>query len=1023
MVGHAAFVQAVRRFAPLVVLCATVTFAATPASLTISNETAPAGGWAQIKIYASKPMAIANGELVLNLSAAAFGPGAMVGLFGANGDATGLATTTAGQIDVQFTSATGGIGQLAGLPVMVISVPILASASGTVTVSATSPDSSVTVASGSVTIQGTLSVEKIYAGMGVVPAGTVLAVYGSGFTSSTMVAIDGVVLASTKFVSASEVDVTLGGATELVGKRVRVTDGGVEFDYFCFQPNDPVNFPGKSGLASQVVNIQPLFPLFAGTSGSLYNGSIGGVVEIQNPNPTVATVNVADLFVDSVYAAETAQTLSIPAGGWMIFQGDPETEFEMTSDLPVRVVGVTVCGLSSGYEFCPAALIPMDFSSPASPSLAFVPPYLLFGWQIGTPPPASQTVSVDPGYVKAGTVTSGAAWLSVVATSGSTSLTVSVNPSQLALGTYQGSIMVTQVYGPAATLPVTLTVSSAPVPSIQAAPQSLTFTTGAYNATPYTQTISISSNSGPAPFTVTASGGGGPPSCCYAWLKASPTSGTTPATVTVTWDPSVTSQIPYYQPTTNGSILIAGPANSITIPATFNVTGVQTYQTYLGESGLGPNGAMFSAQTGSAAQTQKVYVYPLGTMTATADQPWISAVIAMNTGLAEGEVDVTVDPAGLAPGSYTGSVTIAEAGLTPISVPVTLSVWTTPPKLTITKGSFTFVQTVGEATPPYQSTEIDSGGVLVPLTFLTGGSWLNLINRFTLTPAPLLVGVVANTQVLPGAVGEYDGSFTVQSPGSSVYAGVTLLVEPGPVTPAVVSQVVNGASGIAGGVSPGEILTIRGYSVGASAVSGIKLDPSGAVVSQLNGVHVAFDGQPAPLIYTSAYQTNLIVPYEVAGKTSTVMQVTYAAAAGTLQTSAWTLPVVAAAPGVFTVDSTGIGQGAIVNQDGTVNSAANPAARGSVVSIYATGEGQTSPAGVTGSVTGSGLKTPLLPVTITIGGIGATVQYAGSAPASVAGLLQVNAVVPPGISAGPAVPVLVTVGKIPSQAGVTIAVK
>jgi uncharacterized protein (TIGR03437 family) len=154
-----------------------------------------------------------------------------------------------------------------------------------------------------------------------------------------------------------------------------------------------------------------------------------------------------------------------------------------------------------------------------------------------------------------------------------------------------------------------------------------------------------------------------------------------------------------------------------------------------------------------------------------------------------------------------------------------------------------------------------------------------------------------------------------------------------------------------------------------------------------------------------------------------VMQVVYAAAAGTLQTAAWVLPIAASAPGVFTVDATGTGQGAVVNQDGTVNGVANPAARGSVISIYATGEGQTSPAGVTGSVTQSNAKAPVLPVTVNIGGFGASVQYAGSAPGEVAGLLQVNAVVPQGVGLGPVVPVTVSVGGIASQAGVTIAVK
>jgi uncharacterized protein (TIGR03437 family) len=234
---------------------------------------------------------------------------------------------------------------------------------------------------------------------------------------------------------------------------------------------------------------------------------------------------------------------------------------------------------------------------------------------------------------------------------------------------------------------------------------------------------------------------------------------------------------------------------------------------------------------------------------------------------------------------------------------------------------------------------------------------------------------------------------------------------------------VNAASGIAGGVSPGEVLTIRGYSVGAAAVSGLRLDGAGAVVSNLNGLQVTFDGKAAPLLYTSANQTNLIVPYEVAGKTSTVMQAVYATAGGTLQTTAWVLPIAASAPGIFTIDATGTGPGAVVNQDGSVNSAGNPAARGSVISIYATGEGQTVPAGVTGSVTLSNPKAPVLPVTVAIGGIGATVQYAGSAPGEVAGVLQVNAVVPQGVGPSSAVPVTVSVGGTESQAGVTIAVK
>jgi uncharacterized protein (TIGR03437 family) len=683
------------------------------------------------------------------------------------------------------------------------------------------------------------------------------------------------------------------------------------------------------------------------------------------------------------------------------------------------VVPMYFCGRPSAVlPVCLSSTSPYDRATEFVRTLVLTPSSLAFAWQIGSSSlPAARTVSIltsgGPVTTKA-SVASGASWLSVTMPGQNdyTTISVTVNPSQLAVGTYQGSIVVSQSSGPASTLPVSLTVTDTAVPMISATPTTLSFSAPAFNAPPYSQTIAVTSDQGSTPFSVMLQ-----PST---WLKVSPMSGRTPATLTVTWDPAVTSQFYYQQRSTPDSISISSLGNAISIPTTFNVTGVQTFQTYLGQSGMGPNGLVFSAQTGSPSQTQTINVDPAGAITATADQPWIAVVAPLTGPGANQTVVVTVNPTGLAPGVYHGKVTIAEAGIASIVVPVTLGVWSTPPQLTTTVSSFTFVQTLGEPTPANQFAEVDSGGVPIPLTITipSGMNWL-VADRYGFpTPTLILVGL-NNT---PQSPGEYDASFTIQSPGSSIVLPVTLLVEPGPLTPPVVSQVVNSASGIAGSVSPGEILTIRGFSVGAAAPSGLKFDASGNVASNLNGLQVTFDGQAAPLIYTSANQTNLIVPYEVASKTSTVMQVTYAAASGALQTAAWVLPVSASVPGVFTRDATGTGQGAILNQDGSTNSAANPAARGSVISIYATGEGQTEPAGVTGSLSRS-TKTPLSLVTAAIGGVGAFLQYAGSAPGEIAGLLQVNAVVPQSVSPGSAVPVIVNVGGIASQAGVTVAVK
>jgi len=106
-----------------------------------------------------------------------------------------------------------------------------------------------------------------------------------------------------------------------------------------------------------------------------------------------------------------------------------------------------------------------------------------------------------------------------------------------------------------------------------------------------------------------------------------------------------------------------------------------------------------------------------------------------------------------------------------------------------------------------------------------------------------------------------------------------------------------------------------------------------------------------------------------------------------------------------------------------VNSSANPAAAGSVVVIYATGEGQTMPAGIDGKfAAGPGYPAPELPVSVTIGGLPADVLYAGAAPTLVAGVMQVNARVPAGVTSGDNA-VTVTVGTASSQPGITLAVK
>ena len=246
--------------------------------------------------------------------------------------------------------------------------------------------------------------------------------------------------------------------------------------------------------------------------------------------------------------------------------------------------------------------------------------------------------------------------------------------------------------------------------------------------------------------------------------------------------------------------------------------------------------------------------------------------------------------------------------------------------------------------------------------------------------------------------------------------GNVTIIGPGP----VVSAVANAASWAKGAVTPGEIVVIGGTGLGAATVNTLQLTAGGQVATTFAGTRALFDGIPAPLLYTTGNQISAIVPYEVSGHTQTSLQVEYQG----IPSAAVVLPVTAAMPGIFTQNTSGSGQGAIVNQDGTINGPDHPAPRGSRVAIYGTGDGQTLPAGVDGIIVGSvaDLRYTLLPVTASIGGQNANVSYTGSAGGQVAGMFQANVDVPTALTPG-SVPVSLTIGTSTSQAGVTIAVQ
>ncbi len=230
----------------------------------------------------------------------------------------------------------------------------------------------------------------------------------------------------------------------------------------------------------------------------------------------------------------------------------------------------------------------------------------------------------------------------------------------------------------------------------------------------------------------------------------------------------------------------------------------------------------------------------------------------------------------------------------------------------------------------------------------------------------------------------------------------------------IVTAVVNGASFASTGLSPGLIFTLGGIGLGPSTGQGLQLDSKGRIASSLSQVQVLVDGTPAPLLYVSQNQINAVAPYELTSRVG--QNVNVQVVINQLTSNLVAVPIKAVSPAIF---SLGNGQGAIRNQDQSINGPSNPAAVGSFLSIYATGEGQIKPGGVDGQLVTDASTIPLAAVALSIGGVPVTPQFAGSTAFD--GFFQVNAQVPSGLSG--AVPVALTVGGVTSPSGINVVVQ
>ena len=964
----------------------------------------------QFKIRADSPAPIASGAFTIDLDPAVFGALSDVTVFGAAGDALGYARVAGRHAEVHFSSPSGTIGQLPGLPVAVLTAPVFAGATVPVSIDPTlapwldtnGKPYTVTATPGAFRSGGTMWLQSVTPGGGHLPAGTVLRLSGGGFDATTKVEVDGVFIATQQLIDQQHIELTLGGATEITARHVVVTNGsGDRQELFPAIPSAP------SASVSPFPGVFPIVPLnvsqkITANSTIPSNGGVQNGLALMNQKLEPVTVTFLGM---PYFTADYSQvSVTVPPSSMYFLrlnslsdgQVPPSStsQYWISASAPIRMLTFSSKAQSFG-ENVNFGVPGENTSGPPVISFPYIQNTVTWSWQAGKRAPAAATIFLASGLPF--TAESSVPWIRV--SQSQSTLTLTPNLTGLAPGAYSADVTVTPVLPPvvtgfkvqSSTVHVTLNVSAA---SLLTSPVCCAFLVAGPGIPPNGTPILITTNGDPVQFTITTSG--------EPWLSLNLDHGTTPATLVPT--AILAGLLPGDY---TAQILVHGPNNTLNFSV--NLTIVSS-QPPVAQMQVTPSSLRFVLEAGTPgtpiSQLLTAFVSPSQPVTFTARTlsggDWLKTQTFGNSALS-----INATAVNLAAGNYTAQIVVSAAGYTPVTVPVSLTVLPAPAPSTlrVSPAAVSLSGTVAVEQTAIITIDSIAGPALVQTSLSASSNWLHFSvqsayigvdGKFT-TPATLTIHAQS------GQPGTFRGAIPIQTTNNSVTVPVTLDATPAATKPPQIASIVNAASGTAAALAPGEIFSIFGLGLGGLGAGGTVL---------VNGV-------PAPLLYTSSGQLNAVVPYEAG--TSGIAKVKVAGAG--VFSDEWGIPLTSAAPAIFTLNASGAGPGAVLNQDYSVNSAANPAARGSVIQIFGTGQGVTSPPSLTGAVSTGAGNSAVLPVKVTIGGMDATVQYQGAAPGLISGALQVNAFVPPGVTLGVAVPLSISVGGLPSQPGVTIAVR
>jgi minor extracellular serine protease Vpr len=350
-------------------------------------------------------------------------------------------------------------------------------------------------------------------------------------------------------------------------------------------------------------------------------------------------------------------------------------------------------------------------------------------------------------------------------------------------------------------------------------------------------------------------------------------------------------------------------------------------------------------------------------------------------------------------GSYSGFVTLENAGLTWHIPYLFLVASATPGNLIVISGPSD--TTLGQDAGPIIVKLIDTAGVpitgsTVTFTAPRGASLQNIqstTNNYGIASAEAFLGT---------ELGDYD--FKVSAAGMDFTLTATALAQPTIAS----GSIVNAASFQANAIAPGSYISIFGANLSDATDS----ENTSILPLAIDNVTVSFDvpsasiSVPGYLVYVSANQVNLQVPWELEGQTSAEVKVTVGDGFGISFGNVVAVPLADYTPAFFE------GPGGIVaalNLSSKVIDAANPAQPGETIELFANGLGPVSNMPASGDpAQSSPLSSCTTAASVAIGSQRVSPSFCGLAP-GFAGLYQLNAVVPSGLASG-TYPVTVTIG-------------